>query len=117
MKKFEDLDVWKQSARLCAEMYKSLSTLKDFGFRDQLTKAGLSIPSNIAEGVERISEREKAYFLNIAKGSAGAVRAQIYIGMEVGFIDKILGEKWVEEATEISKMLQSFISDIKNSQA
>ena len=53
MARFEDLAVWKRSARLSAELYKSLRDLKDFGFRDQITRAGLSIPSNIAEGYER----------------------------------------------------------------
>ena len=48
--KFEDLEIWRRSARLSAELYKSLSGCKDFGFRDQVTRSGLSIPSNIAEG-------------------------------------------------------------------
>ncbi len=48
---FEDLDVWKRSARLSAELYKQTRSLKAFGFRDQITRAGLSVPSNIAEGM------------------------------------------------------------------
>ena len=50
MARFEDLEVWKRSARLSANLYKAMIDLKDFGFRDQITRAGLSIPSNIAEG-------------------------------------------------------------------
>jgi four helix bundle protein len=49
MVKFEDLDVWKRSARLSADIYKALINLKDYGFKDQITRSGLSIPSNIAE--------------------------------------------------------------------
>ena len=73
---FEKLDVWKRSSRLCADLYKSLSELKDYSFRNQITKAALSVPSNIAEGFERKSEKEKANFLSYAKGSLGEVRTQ-----------------------------------------
>ena len=82
--RFEELDVWKRSARLSAEIYKTLAELKDYGFRDQITRAGLSIPSNVAEGYERNSNKELALFINYAKGSAGELRTQIYIGMEIG---------------------------------
>ncbi len=51
--RFEDLDVWKRAARLSATLYQELAPIKDFGFRDQITRSGLSIPSNIAEGYER----------------------------------------------------------------
>ncbi|WP_339067872.1 four helix bundle protein [Teredinibacter turnerae] len=67
--KFKKLDVWKESARLCVEVYKNLGTLRDYGFRDQITRSALSIPSNIAEGEERESLKESIRFLNIAKGS------------------------------------------------
>ena len=59
------------------------SDLRDFGFRDQIARAGLSVPSNIAKGYERDSNKEVANFLNYAKGSAGELRTQIYIGMEI----------------------------------
>ncbi len=78
MARFEELDVWKRSARLSAEIYKTLVELKDYGFRDQITRAGLSIPSNVAEGYERNSNKELALFLNYAKGSAGELRTQIH---------------------------------------
>jgi four helix bundle protein len=84
MARFEELEVWRRSARLSAELYKALADLRDFGFRDQITRAGLSIPSNIAEGYERESAKEIANFLNYAKGSAGELRTQIYIGMDMG---------------------------------
>lgn len=56
---FEDLDVWKRSAGLSADIYKMLKDLKDYGFKDQMTRSGLSIPSNIAEGMERSLIRRK----------------------------------------------------------
>jgi len=79
---FEDLDVWKMSARLSADIYKKLANIKDYGFKDQITRSGLSIPSNIAEGLERDSQKETIRFRSYAKGSCGELRTQIYIGIE-----------------------------------
>ncbi len=68
---FEDLDVWKVSARLSEDIYKKLANIKDYGLKDQITRSGLSIPSNIAEGLERDSQKETIRFLSYAKGSCG----------------------------------------------
>jgi len=107
--KFEDLEVWKRAARLSANIYKELRDLKDFGFKDQITRSGLSVPSNIAEGFERESQRESLTFLSYAKGSCGELRCQIYIGIDIGYIDNEVGKKWLREANEISSMLSGLI--------
>jgi four helix bundle protein len=107
--KFEDLDVWKRSARVSADLYKTFATCKDYGFRDQITRSGLSIPSNIAEGFERNSTKESIQFLGYAKGSCGELRTQIYIGMDVGYINKTTGRQWLTETQEISAMLVALI--------
>lgn len=107
MYRFEDLDVWKASASLSAEIYKLFSSHKDFGYRDQITRSGLSIPSNIAEGYERDSKKDVVNFLRYAKGSAGELRTQIYVGMKIGYINKETGKKWLMEAEKIVKMLSS----------
>lgn len=113
MARFEELEVWKRAARLSADLYKAFVDLKDFGFRDQITRAGLSIPSNIAEGHERESDKEIANFLNYAKGSAGELRTQICIGMDIGYIEREQGKHWLNEAEEISKMLHALIRTIR----
>jgi hypothetical protein len=56
--RFEDLDVWKRAMKLSTDIYRELKNLKDYGFKDQITRSGLSIPSNIAEGFERTSNKE-----------------------------------------------------------
>jgi four helix bundle protein len=114
MARFEELEVWKRSAQLSAELYKTLAGLRDFGFRDQITRSGLSIPSNIAEGYERDSSKETANFLNYAKGSAGELRTQIYIGMEGNYIDSETGHRWIQEAEEISRMLHGLIRTVRS---
>jgi four helix bundle protein len=102
---FENLEVWKRSARLSANVFKSMSECNVFGFRDQITRSSLSVPSNIAEGMERGSAREKRRFLEISKGSCGELRTQIYIGMEIGYVGKDQGMNWIQETKEISAML------------
>ncbi len=111
---FEDLEVWKRSARLSADIYKTLANLKDYGFKDQITRSGLSIPSNIAEGAERESSKEFINFLSYAKGSAGELKTQAYIGMDIGYIDKEIGMKWIQESDEIGRMLAGLIKMKRN---
>ncbi len=82
----ETLDVWKISARLSADVFKTISPGKDFGFRDQICRSGLSIPGNIAEGMEKESIRERIKFLDIAKGSAAEFITQVYIGKDIDYI-------------------------------
>ena len=113
MARFEDLEVWKRATLLSGQLYRELSGLKDFGFRDQITRAGLSIACNIAEGHERGSNKELANFLNYAKGSAGELRTQIYIGMDIGYIDRQTGTHWLGEVEEISRMLHSLIRYVR----
>lgn len=103
--KFEDLDVWKRSSRLCVELYKALGDCKDYGFKDQITRSALSIPSNIAEGYEREGEKERANFLSYAKGSCGELRTQLYIGIEIGYLYNEKAKPWIQETKEISSML------------
>ena len=109
---FENLDVWKRSSRLCVVIYKTMAKLKDYGFKDQLTRSALSIPSNIAEGLERASNKEKRQFIIIARGSAAELRTQIYIGIEIGYIPKEAGQLWIREARDISAMLQGLIGSL-----
>ncbi len=80
---------------------------------DQVTRAGLSILSNIVEGYERLSNKEKSNLLNYAKGSAGELRTQIYIGMDIGYIDPDKGKQWIEETRELSSMLHGLIKSLQ----
>ncbi|MBD3797975.1 MAG: four helix bundle protein [Campylobacterales bacterium] len=110
--KCKNLEVWKRSAALSSQIYLNLADLKDYGFKDQLTRSGLSIPSNIAEGLERVSDKEKNRFLDIARGSLAEVQTQIYIGMKINYIDKSTGKEWVEELEEIGKMLTGLMKSM-----
>jgi len=104
--KFEDLEVWKRAARLSANIYKELRDLKDFGFKDQITRSGLSVPSNVAEGFERESQRESLTFLSYAKGSCGELRCQIYIGIDIGYT-KNLKDRLKKHSSRLVKSTQN----------
>ncbi len=103
--KCEQLDVWKKSAALSAEIYRYFRQCQDFGFKDQVTRSGLSIPSNIAEGIERNSDKESYRFLDIAQASAAELKTQIYIGMKIEYIDFHQGKNWIGEIEDIAKMI------------
>ncbi len=112
--KFEDLNVWKKAARLAAEIYKHTAGLKDWGFRDQITRAALSVSSNIAEGSERRTSKELLVFLRYANGSCGELRSQLYIGIEVGYIEPEFGKRCLAETRDISAMLHGLSQSIKS---
>ena len=112
MEAFEQLEVWKRSCRLCAELYRSLESCRAYGYRDQVTRSALSVPSNIAEGYERNSSREFVRFLKIAKGSCGELRTQLYIGVEAGFLEKTNAMGFIAEAAELARMIQGLIQKI-----
>ncbi len=111
--KCDKLEVWKISARLSADVYKSFSKLKDYGFKDQITRARLSIPSNIAEGMEKESIKDQIRFLDIAKGSAAEFATQTYIAMDIEYIDKENGKIFIEKSNQILAMLTKLQQNLK----
>jgi four helix bundle protein len=105
--KCETLDVWKRSCRLSVEVYKHFSDCRDFGFKDQITRSSLSVPSNLAEGLEKDSVKENVRYIEIARGSAAELLTQIYIAIEIGYLEKTIGFQWKHEINQISKMLNA----------
>jgi four helix bundle protein len=103
--KCQSLDVWKRSCKVSVEIYKFFSNSKDYGFKDQITRSSLSIASNIAEGMEKDSNKDKVRFLNISQGSIAELITQIYIGIKIDYIDKTMGLMWIEELEQIIKMI------------
>jgi four helix bundle protein len=110
MDAFEKLEVWRRSKRLSVDLYRELRPSREWGFRDQITRAALSIASNIAEGYERNSRREYVQFLRIAKGSCGELRTQLHIGIEADLLERSAAEKQIRETREISLMLGAMIA-------
>ncbi|WP_339419553.1 MULTISPECIES: four helix bundle protein [unclassified Pseudomonas] len=111
---FEKLVVWQRSKCLAVEIYREFAQCKDLGFKDQITRSALSVPSNIAEGMERCSAKEKVRFLWIVKASCGELRTQILIGSDIAYIAHPLAENWIAETRELSKMLCGLINKISD---
>ena len=103
--KCERLEVWKRASALSSEIYLYFRDFGDFGFKDQITRSGLSIPSNIAEGMERDSAKEKQRFLGIAHASCAELKTQTYIGMKIDYIDRETGKKWLDTIEELARMI------------
>lgn len=102
--KCENLEVWKKSCQVSIELYKYFADCKDFGFKDQITRSGLSIASNIAEGLEKQSIKEQIRFLDISKGSAAELQTKVYIGEKISYIDIETSRRWNSEIKNILKM-------------
>jgi four helix bundle protein len=103
---FEDLEVWKRSSRLAVSVLELLEPVKLYALKDQMARSCISVPSNIAEGAERESDREFRRFLAIAKGSAGELRTQLYIGQRAGLFSMEAVAPLIQEAREISSMIE-----------
>ncbi len=115
---FEDLRVWQQGIKLVKQVYlltKEGDLSKDFGLRDQLRRASVSVPTNIAEGFERYSRKEYVQFLNIAKGSAGEVRSLLRVALEVGYLDKFKYDELYSYVMDLSRMLSTQIQALNKS--
>ena len=106
---FEEIKVWQKAKELCVITYKIFSTSKDYGFRDQIQRASVSVMNNIAEGFERKGNKELSRFLYISKGSCGEVRSMLQLALELGYISKVDYDSMYILSVDISKMLAGFI--------
>ena len=103
------MEVWQMGMKLCSDVYQLTTQSgfdKDFGLRDQVRRSAVSIPSNIAEGFDRESVRQFAYFLMVAKGSAGELKTQILIAENLGYINE-------DQQKNISICIESICKQIR----
>lgn len=110
---YENLDVWKRSVEQSMETYRLLRDCRDYSFKDQICRAAVSVPSNIAEGMERDSVKETIHFLHIAKGSCAEVRTQALIALRIGYLTSGQAESYIDEMKQVSKMLHGLIKSLK----
>jgi len=113
IEKFEDIIAWRKAEELTLLIYKAFKDNKDFGFKDQIQKASVSIMNNIAEGFERRGDTELKRFLFIAKGSCGEVRSMSYIAEELKYATMSDCIKIRQESVTISKILSAFIKKLQ----
>jgi four helix bundle protein len=113
IEKFEDLICWQKARGLAKSVYKEFRNCRDFGFKDQIQRAAISVMSNIAEGFERGTTQEFLNYLYIAKGSAGEVRSQLYAALDAGYLNIETFKYLNNLASECSRLIQSFAQKVK----
>jgi four helix bundle protein len=111
---FEDLEVWKLSMRLSLAVYGLFKGCPDYAFKDQIQRACISVPANIAEGYERQTNKESVQFFYIARGSSGEVRTFLYLAIELKYISKEESLKMIDQYKKVSSMLYRLIEIRKN---
>jgi four helix bundle protein len=109
---FEELDVWQRGTDVAVRIYEILDGCRDYGLKDQMTRAAVSIPSNIAEGAERDSKKEFVRFLHIAKGSAAELRTQVRITQRVNLISLADRQEILNQLETISRKVHRLIESI-----
>ena len=114
IQQFEDLVCWQRARELTKAVYGAFRDSKDYGFKDQIQRAAVSVMSNIAEGFERGTQQELINYLFIAKGSAGEVRSQLYVARDAGYLNMETFKYLNGLAVECSRLLQSFVVKVKS---
>lgn len=116
IEKFEDILAWQKARELVREVY-SVTTegqfARDFGLKDQIRRAAVSIMLNIAEGFARKTNREFSQFLIIAHGSAAEVQAALYIALDQAYVSAAEFDRLYQCAEETSKMILGFVEYLR----
>ena len=112
--RFEEIIAWQKAKTLAVEIYQTFEGSKDFGFKDQIQRASVSIMNNIAEGFDRQTNKEFRQFLFIAKGSCSEVRSMLYLSEDITSLKQEKVELLVAQTVEISKILTGLIRSIKS---
>jgi len=117
-KKFEEIEVWQKARKLTKRIYafsRSGEFAKDFGLKDQIRRASVSIMSNIAEGHDRSGTGEFVQFLATAKGSAAEVRSQLYVALDQEYMDENAFAEVFGLATETANMIGGLMNYLRHS--
>lgn len=112
IEKLEDNICWQKGQSLSLDIYRLFRECKDYGFKDQICRAAVSIPNNIAEGYERQSNKELKQFLFIAKGSAGEVRSMLYTAKGLAYLSNNDFDDLTRRCMEVSRLLSAFIKTL-----
>jgi len=117
--RFEDIEAWKKARLLTNVIYKMTAAgefTRDYGLKDQIRRASVSVLSNIAEGFEREGNTEFCRFLTIAKGSCGEVRAQLYVALDQRYITAEQFDAAAHRAVEVSRMISGLLKYLHHSE-
>lgn len=113
VKRFEDLLVWQKSQNFAVSIYQDFSNLKDYAFKDQISRASVSISNNIAEGFDRKTNPDFIRFLYMATSSNSEVRSMLYLAERLKYLEAKRVKELIENSNEISRMLYGLINSMK----
>ena len=116
-KKFEEIECWKKARELTRQIYKRSGKdgfARDFGLKDQIRRASVSVMSNIAEGYDRSGTAEFIHFLATAKGSAAEVRCQLYVALDQEYIEQSDFNELSELAAETGRMVGGLMKYLRS---
>ena len=119
IERFEDIESWKvarEAVNLVYEATNSEKVRRDFALCDQIRRAAISIPSNIAEGFERDGNKEFLQFLAVAKGSCGEVRAQLYVALDQNYVDQAVFDRIYERLLTTSRLISGMMRYLRQSE-
>jgi four helix bundle protein len=114
--RFEEIQGWRKARELAKAIYRASEQGRfgrDFGLRDQIRRASVSVLSNIAEGFDRGGTKEFVHFLYVAKGSLAEVRAQLYVALDQDYVGQTLFDELYELADETSRLINGLIEYLK----
>ena len=118
IRQFEDIEAWRKARALAAAVYGLTldgPCVRDFGLRDQIRRAAVSVMANIAEGFERAGDREFHQFLRVAKGSCGELRSHLWVALDQGYLSAAQHREASQRAIEISRMLAGLMRHLRES--
>ncbi len=118
IKRLEDIEAWQKARQLVRDVYEITSVgafAKDFGLRDQIRRAAISVMSNIAEGFERGGDKEFLQFLSLAKASCGEVRSQLYAAHDQKYLSEERFRSISEQTIHTSKLIAGFMRYLRES--
>lgn len=115
IKDFKNLEIWKMSRVLVNHIYSDFRNCRDFGFKDQITRAGVSVMNNISEGFCRNGDKEFRYFLNISRGSSGELKNMYYIAEDQKYVDNETSIDRRNQAQRLINSISALILYLKNS--
>ncbi len=114
IKSFEDIIAWQKSQDLAVIIYSEFKELNDYGFRDQICRAVVSVSNNIAEGFDRKTDADFSRFLYIAFSSCSEVKSMVYLSERLGYINGKLKDELISKSDEVQKLISGFIKSLKS---
>ena len=112
IQRFEDIIAWQKAQDLAVDIYAIFRDSKDYGFKDQICRASVSISNNIAEGFDRSSKADFSRFLYIAISSCSEEKSMLYLAKRLAYTDKEIMQQNIEKSEEVSKIIRGLIKSI-----